>query len=509
MIPIILGSTSDLPLAKSIQQELNVYSIPSVCRVCSAHKAAENLLQMLHDYEHCASPPVLYITIAGKSNALSALIDGHTTRPVLACPPLTDAKMYDLYSSVSMPSYIAPMVVLNPKNVALAALKIYALAKPALLETISSLHATNALALRIDDVKQKYDVFQGVLEALDMYSSKTPDSSRATAAQTDYTESIYKGKVRDIYAIPETHTTTQPRQTYRMVATDRLSAFDRHITNIPFKGDIINRISAWWFARTEHIVPNHLLMVEHPAASIVKTCTVFPIEFVVRAYLTGSTNTSIWVNYNNGMRHYCGNVLPNGMTKHQKLPYVLVTPTTKGDTDELITPEEIVSSGRMTQAQWDTCREKALALFAFGQAEMAKKGLILVDTKYEFGTDAEGNLLLVDEIHTPDSSRYWLSTTYAKNIQAGKEPDNIDKEFIRKWIRKTCTEQGLDVYANELPTIPAEMVIETSKRYMQLYDLITGEDYVPVVGGDDGGVGEGGGDGGVGGGQTTGCGVVS
>jgi len=457
-----MGSEADLPVGQKIKDELRKYGIASVIRICSAHKATNDLLEMLDGYELDDEVKV-YVTIAGKSNALSALIDGYSVKPVVSCPPLTDTKMYDLYSSTSMPSYIAPMVVLNPKNAALAVTKICGLVDNDLQKSIESLHKQNALTLKIDDIKQKYNKYDDLL--LNMHLDETYLEPRNKPHESDL---IYRGKVRDVY---ESH------NRLTMVATDRLSAFDRHIVNVPYKGEIINKISAWWLNKTSHIVPNHLISVNEKS-SCVDRCTVFPIEFVVRGYMTGSTNTSIWVNYNGGMRQYCGCELPNGLQKNQKLPEILITPTTKGETDELITPQEIVESERMTQEQWDFCSSKALELFMFGQEQVRENGLILVDTKYEFGINSSGEIILVDEIHTPDSSRYWLANTYEQNFKEGKEPDNIDKEFIRKWIKKECTEQNLDVYNNELPKITAEMVVETSKKYMQLYDLITGNEFV-------------------------------
>ncbi|CAI5717498.1 hypothetical protein KXD40_006284 [Peronospora effusa] len=270
-----------------------------------------------------------------------------------------------------------------------------------------------------------------------------------------------RGKVRDVYVFEDR---------VLLVSTDRQSAFDRALASVPFKSRVLTLTSVWWFNQTKHIVANHLLDVPHPSAMMCKKCSVFPVEFVVRGYITGSTSTSMWTNYKNGSRDFCGHKLQDGYKQHQKLPENLVTPTTKDEHDELISGLEIVRSGRMTQEQWNYCEKKTLELFAFGQEQAAKRGLILVDTKYEFGLDeTTGNILLIDEIHTPDSSRYWLADTYEACMAAGKSPDNIDKEFLRLWFKEHC-----DPYKDtELPKAPKELVSELSRRYILLYELIT------------------------------------
>ena len=198
---------------------------------------------------------------------------------------------------------------------------------------------------------------------------------------------------------------------------------------------------------------------------------VFSIEFVVRGYITGSTSTSLWTVYNNGDREYCGNALPEGLMKNQKLNANMLTPTTKEEYhDRPIAPDEIVSEGWMSQKNWDYCSQKALALFSFGQKKAAENGMVLVDTKYEMGRDADGTIRLIDEIHTPDSSRYWLAKTYDERMAVGQEPQNIDKEFLRLWFVDNC-----DPYNDKtLPEAPEELVVELSSRYIYLYETITG-----------------------------------
>lgn len=285
----------------------------------------------------------------------------------------------------------------------------------------------------------------------------------------------YVGKVRDRY---------DDGKIVVLITTDRLSAFDRALTCIPFKGAVLNGTSCWWFEKTAHIVNNHVIKNEKlsklcPNVTLGKKCVPFPIEFVMRGYMTGSSGTAIWTHYNKGVRKYCGHDLPEGLIKNVKLPTGnLLTPTTKSDEhDELISAEELVAQGMMTQEDWDFCAEKAHALFAFGQEEALKKGFILVDTKYEFGKDAvTGEILLIDEIHTPDSSRYWIADTYeeAMSETGSKVPGNIDKEFVRLWYKERC-----DPYKDEvMPTPPNELLGELARRYLMLYELITGETYV-------------------------------
>ncbi|KAF8063831.1 purC [Scenedesmus sp. PABB004] len=280
------------------------------------------------------------------------------------------------------------------------------------------------------------------------------------------------GKVRDTYELDDKIV---------IVTTDRQSAFDRLLASIPFKGQVLNQTSAWWFAGTSHIVGNAVLDVPDPNITVMKKCTVFPVEFVVRGYMTGSTDTSLWTHYKAGARSYCGNAFPDGMAKNERLAANVITPTTKSEThDEPIAPADIVARGLMTASDWDAASAAALSLFAHGQATAAARGLLLVDTKYELGKDADGNILLLDEIHTPDSSRYWLADSYEARLAAGEEPQNIDKEFLRLWFRQRC-----DPYKDEvLPAAPPELVRELSSRYVYLYERITGQAFAPPPAGE-------------------------
>lgn len=274
------------------------------------------------------------------------------------------------------------------------------------------------------------------------------------------------GKVRDIY---------DQGDKLILITTDRHSSFDRIIAHIPWKGQVLNQVSAWWFDQTKDIVPNHVLETPDPNVTVARKYTMVPVEAVMRGYLTGVTDTSIWTRYSAGKRDFGGLVLPDGMKKNEKLPKAIFDPTTKEDAhDRSLTPAEMISEGFITAELFDLVKETALALFARGQEIAAKRGLILVDTKYEFGTDESGELVLIDEIHTPDSSRYWQIEGYTERMVKGEEPKSFDKEFLRLWFKQNC-----DPYKDAtLPEAPADLVEELSRRYIQMYEQITGKVFV-------------------------------
>ncbi|AES98177.1 putative phosphoribosylaminoimidazolesuccinocarboxamide synthase [Medicago truncatula] len=274
-------------------------------------------------------------------------------------------------------------------------------------------------------------------------------------------KSKIRGKVRDIY---------DSGDYLVLVTTDRQSAFDRVLASIPFKGQVLNETSLWWFERTRHIVSNAVVSAPDKNVTIAKKCSVFPVEFVARGFVTGSTDTSLWTVYNKGNRNYCGNVLPDGMVKNQKLPKNILTPTTKAaDHDVPVTPDEIIEKGLMSRDDYAEASEKALRLFEYGQQVASDHGLILVDTKYEFGKANDGSILLIDEVHTPDSSRYWIANSYLERFQNGLEPENVDKEFLRLWFKSHCNPYEDEV----LPDAPEDLVCELAWRYIFLYETIT------------------------------------
>lgn len=292
----------------------------------------------------------------------------------------------------------------------------------------------------------------------------TPNNTQDILESTHFTHMGVRkmGKVRDIY--------TQEHRVV-LVSTDRHSSFDRIIAHIPHKGQVLNQISAFWFENTKDIVQNHLIAVPDPNVVVVKRCIPLPVEVVMRGYITGVTDTSLWTQYEKGQRDFGNFTLPEGMLKNQKLQQAVLTPTTKSDEhDRAITPQEIIESGLVEEKLWEEVAAKAAALFARGQEIAECSGLILVDTKYEFGIDENGVLTLIDEIHTPDSSRYWQKNSYDQRMQAGKDPEFFDKEFLRIWFKEHC-----DPYADAmLPPAPPEMVTELSRRYMQIFEQITG-----------------------------------
>jgi phosphoribosylaminoimidazole-succinocarboxamide synthase len=273
---------------------------------------------------------------------------------------------------------------------------------------------------------------------------------------------IYQGKVRDIY---------DEGDSLLLVTTNRLTAFDRPIAEIPHKAEVLNQLSVWWFKKTDHIIPNHLIDMPNPCSMRVKKCKVFPIEVIVRGYISGTTNTAIWTLYQQGERQFFETTLPEGLHKNVQLPEPILTPTTKAhDHDQPMTVKDIQNADYISEGEWQFVRAKALELFQFGQETAKKAGLILVDTKYEFGKDEQGNILLVDECHTPDSSRYWLLDTYQAKLAAGQEPDNFDKEMLRLWFRKNSNPYEDEV----LPSAPVELVEELSRRYQEIYRRLTG-----------------------------------
>lgn len=289
----------------------------------------------------------------------------------------------------------------------------------------------------------------------------------------------YFGKVRDCYDLPAT--ATEPARRI-LISSDRISAFDRILAAIPFKGQVLTQLARWWFDRTADLCPNHVLAYPDPNVVIGKRVDILPVEVVVRGYLAGTTSTSILTQYKAGVRTMYGHTLPDGLRDNQVLPAAIITPTSKafdGGHDEPLTADEIIAQGLLTKAQWEDVSAKALALFARGQKMAAERGLILVDTKYEFGLDAEGQILIADEIHTPDSSRYWIASGYPQAFETGTRPPSFDKDVIRSWVGARC-----DPYKDPIPEIPAEMIEKTSRVYIDAYEQITGERFVPDLSGE-------------------------
>ena len=277
-----------------------------------------------------------------------------------------------------------------------------------------------------------------------------------------------EGKVRDSYIRGDRRT---------LIVTDRVSCFDVVVGTLPSKGQVLNQLAAFWFEKTREIAPNHLLAVPDPCVSIVRECRPLPVEFIYRAYLTGSTSTSIWTAYERGERSYCGHRLPEGLRRHERLPQALLTPTTKapkGQHDELISRAEILARGIISEALYAEVERMTGALFAAGQAWAKSRGLILVDTKYEVALDAEDRLIAIDEIHTPDSSRYWYADAYERSLSLGRDPEQLDKEYVRRWLK----DRG---YQGEgpIPEIPVDVRCEASRRYIEAFEQITARPFEP------------------------------
>jgi phosphoribosylaminoimidazole-succinocarboxamide synthase len=277
------------------------------------------------------------------------------------------------------------------------------------------------------------------------------------------------GKVREWYNLPEGQRL--------IITTDRLSAFDRILAKVPYKGQVLNQLSAWWFQQTNHLIPNHLLSVPDPNAAIVTEVEPLLVEVIVRGYISGVTTTALWYRYNLGEREIYGYKFSDGLRKNQMLPEPIITPTTKGVAgahDERLTCAEVVEKGILDAATWEQVQSAALAIFKRGQELAQKAGLILVDTKYEFGRAPDGRILLIDEVHTPDSSRFWKADTYERRFSAGQEPENFDKEFVRiAYAEKGYRGDG------EIPLMPDELWAAASERYITIYEMLTGQEFVP------------------------------
>jgi phosphoribosylaminoimidazole-succinocarboxamide synthase len=311
-----------------------------------------------------------------------------------------------------------------------------------------------------------------------MSSGRLDDVLRAqlgrTLDKTDFPSlgDKYEGKVRDNY--------TRGDRRIIMV-TDRISTFDVVVGSIPFKGQVLNQMARYWFDETAKLAPNHMLEVPDPNVMVVRECTPLKAEFVMRAYLTGVTSTSIWKAYERGERSFCGHALPEGMKQHQRLPRPILTPSTKapkGEHDISVSRAELLEMGAITAEHFDRAAAIAETLFAFGQQRALERGMILVDTKYEMGLAPDGTITVIDEIHTPDSSRYWFAADYEDRLARGEAPRSLDKEYVRRWL---VDERG---YKGDgpPPALPDEVRIEAARRYIDTFELITGVQFEPAAG---------------------------
>lgn len=277
------------------------------------------------------------------------------------------------------------------------------------------------------------------------------------------------GKVREWYPLGDGRRL--------LITTDRLSAFDRILACVPFKGQVLNQLAAWWFTQTSDVIPNHAVSVPDPNALVAVEVEPFPVEVIVRGYISGVTSTALWYRYSLGEREIYGCRFPDGLRKNEALPEPIITPTTKGGPtghDERLTRAEVVERGLLDADTWDQVQAAALAIFKRGQAVAQKAGLILVDTKYELGRAPDGRVLLIDEVHTPDSSRFWKAETYAERLAAAKEPENFDKEFVRlAYAEKGYRGDG------PAPPMPDDLWVAASQRYIAIYEMLTGQAFEP------------------------------
>jgi len=283
----------------------------------------------------------------------------------------------------------------------------------------------------------------------------------------------YRGKVRDNYDLADGRRI--------IIASDRLSAFDRILCVIPFKGEVLTQTARFWFEHTADICANHVIDYPDPNVLICRRLDILPVEIVVRGYLAGTTGTSILTLYKKGQRSMYGMTLPDGLRDNARLGEPIITPTSKefdGGHDAPLTPAEIVTRKLLTAVQWDELSATSLALFARGQTLAAERGLILADTKYEFGVTPDGVIMLADEIHTPDSSRYWREATYQARFEAGERPDSFDKDFVRSWVAARC-----DPYNDPIPDIPEDIIAGTAAVYAEAFETITGRPFTPNLDG--------------------------
>ncbi len=302
---------------------------------------------------------------------------------------------------------------------------------------------------------------------LDEVTLRDSISQAIKTLDMDWPYARQSGKVRESFALPDGRRL--------LVATDRLSAFDVVLAAVPFKGQVLNELSAFWFERTADVMANHLLGVPDPNISRVCECQPLPVEVIVRGYISGVTKTSLWTLYNSGERRIYGYTFPEGLCKNDPLPEPIITPTTKagpGQHDERLTCAEVVEQGWVEAETWKQVQAAALAIFQRGQAVAQAAGFVLVDTKYEFGRAPDGRLMVIDEIHTPDSSRFWTVDGLAQARQSSAEPEPWDKEFVRLWYAR----QG---YKGDgaPPPLPEDVIIEAARRYIALYEGLTGQQF--------------------------------
>ncbi len=459
LVAVIMGSDSDFPIMKEACEALKSFGVPYEVTVLSAHRTPERAFTFAKESQDRGIKVI--IAAAGGAAHLAGVMAGLCTLPVIGVPILTKTLggADSLYSTAQMPPGVpvATVAINGALNAGILAVQILATADEALQKKLKDYKKSlekkvNAKAKNIEETDKIVRAIPHVLKSIDV-----PGLGKKS-----------QGKVRDIYFKNDKRI---------LITTDRQSAFDVILGHIPFKGAVLNRLSEFWFKQTKHIVQNHMISVPDDNVMITHNCKPTSVEMIVRGYMTGVTKTSIWYSYEKGERTIYGLKFPEGLKKNQKLPKPVLTPTThpevgSGLHDERLTREQIIDNKIIDEKIYKQMEKAALDLFDFGSKWCKKHGLILVDTKYEFGIK-NGKLMLIDEIHTPDSSRFWIADTYEERINNGQEPENFDKEFLR--LR----------YANELnyrgdgapPKMPEDLIIDLAKRYIQVYEKITGETF--------------------------------
>jgi len=470
IIPIICGSKSDLIFAEEIKNNLINYTliknkksnkinakysnyslIRPIIIIASAHKVPHFLMKQLdkfmeieNDKNNKNSVPLI-ITIAGRSNALSGMVCGYVDIVVVSVPPLkTNLIPMDIFSSLRMPSGICPLLILGSYNATIAVLKICKLKS-----IVRELQEDNKNKILIDNLKYNY-----IFTSIDFnIKNENIDLNKYSL--------IRSGKVRDIYQSKECE------NILLLEATDRISGFDRFLENVPYKGTILNNITTYWFNETKHIIENHMIR-SFKNSMTVKKCKVIPIEFVIRAYMAKSkTQTSLYYNYSKGKRLYCGLEFEDNIKVDEELIEPIFTPTTKGQKDELIDEKYILENNILKKEDLWFCKKKCFELFKFAENKLKKRGLLLIDTKLEFGIDIDNKIILIDEVFTCDSSRFYLKHSYKNKIIEG-----LSKENLRKWVGNNYKNPyDLSIKIK----IPKEKIIQLSKDYLLCNEIITGK----------------------------------
>lgn len=475
LVSIILGSDSDLSIMQDTTKVFEEFGVEYEIRVISAHRNPEGLATYIKSAE--ANGAKVFMGAVGMAAHLPGVIASQTILPVIGIPILSKSLggADALYSIVQMPPGVpvATVGINAAKNAGLLAIQILAISDKKLQAKLVNFKKELKESVEKKSAKLQKLGVQKYLEEM-----KKPAMSESKTANTDVSNVLktidlpnlgkkYQGKVRDFYILGDKRIT---------VTTDRQSAFDVVLGYIPFKGAVLNELAAFWFKKTKKFVPNHVISVPDPNVLISKNCQPIPVEMVVRGYLSGVTKTSVWSSYEKGERTIYGMKFPDGMKKNQKLPTPIITPTTHPEAgsklhDERLTRDEIIKQNIVPAKLYKQMEDVSLALFAFGQKRAKKQGLILVDTKYEFGL-FDGKLTLIDEIHTPDSSRFWLADTYKERLKNGLEPQSFDKEFLRLWY----AQQGYKGDGTP-PPMPEEIAMKMSQLYIGAYEKITGEKF--------------------------------